>query len=47
MSLLIPYDDVVAAHARLQGIARKMPMLTSTTANVMTGVELLFKAESF
>ena len=29
MSLPISYDDVVAAHARLQGVAHKTPVLTS------------------
>ena len=44
MSLPISYDDVVAAHARLQGVAHKTPVLTSATANAMTGAELFFKA---
>ena len=47
MSLPISYDDVVAAHARLQGVAHKTPVLTSSTANAMTGAELFFKAENF
>ncbi|ANA35417.1 L-threo-3-hydroxyaspartate ammonia-lyase [Ralstonia mannitolilytica] len=47
MSLPISYDDVVAAHARLQGVAHKTPVLTSSTANAQTGAELLFKAENF
>ncbi|CAJ0721139.1 L-threo-3-hydroxyaspartate ammonia-lyase [Ralstonia edaphis] len=47
MSLPISYDDVVAAHARLHGVAHKTPVLTSATANAMSGAELFFKAESF
>ncbi|QUP56514.1 threo-3-hydroxy-L-aspartate ammonia-lyase (plasmid) [Ralstonia syzygii] len=46
-SLPITYDDVVAAHARLQGQAHRTPVLTSSTANALTGAELFFKCENF
>lgn len=46
-TLPITYDDVVAAHARLQGQVHRTPVLTSTTANAMTGAELFFKCENF
>ncbi|MHC6053426.1 threo-3-hydroxy-L-aspartate ammonia-lyase [Ralstonia solanacearum] len=45
-TLPITYDDVVAAHARLQGQAHRTPVLTSTTANALTGAELFFKCEN-
>ena len=47
MSLPLSYDDIAAAHARLQGVAHKTPVLTSCTANAQTGAELFFKAENF
>lgn len=46
-TLPITYDDVVAAHARLQGQVHRTPVLTSTTANALTGAELFFKCENF
>lgn len=45
--MTVTYDDVVAAHERIGGAAHRTPVLTSTTANRMTGAELFFKAESF
>ncbi len=45
--MTVTYDDVVAAHERIAGVAHRTPVLTSTTANRMTGAELFFKAESF
>ncbi|ARU24417.1 transmembrane protein (plasmid) [Ralstonia solanacearum] len=46
-TLPITYDDVVAAHDRLQGQVHRTPVLTSTTANALTGAELFFKCENF
>ncbi|MHA6848236.1 threo-3-hydroxy-L-aspartate ammonia-lyase [Ralstonia syzygii] len=46
-TLPITYDDVVAAHARLQGQAHRTPVLTSSTANALAGAELFFKCENF
>ncbi len=45
--MTVTYDDVVAAHERIRGVAHRTPVLTSTTADRMTGAELFFKAESF
>ena len=43
--LAIDYDDVVAAHRRLAGIAHHTPVLRSTTADARSGAALYFKAE--
>jgi len=42
----ITYEDVIAAGARIDGVAHRTPVLTSTTANDRTGGELFFKAEN-
>ena len=42
----ITYDDVVAAHRRMAGVGRRTPVLTSTTANAVTGADLFFKCEN-
>jgi len=47
MSLAIQFDDVTAAAARLAGHAIRTPVLTSQTANALTGAQLFFKAENF
>ncbi|WP_110654269.1 threo-3-hydroxy-L-aspartate ammonia-lyase [Salinicola halimionae] len=44
-TLAIDYDDVVAAHRRLEGIAHWTPALRSATADARTGATLHFKAE--
>ncbi|MGQ7243946.1 threo-3-hydroxy-L-aspartate ammonia-lyase [Salinicola sp. V024] len=44
-TLAIDYDDVVAAHRRLEGIAHWTPVLHSATADARTGARLHFKAE--
>ncbi|WP_322528418.1 threo-3-hydroxy-L-aspartate ammonia-lyase [Salinicola sp. LHM] len=44
-NLAIDYDDVVAAHRRLEGIAHRTPVLRSTTADDLVGASLHFKAE--
>ncbi|HVE08302.1 MAG TPA: threo-3-hydroxy-L-aspartate ammonia-lyase [Paraburkholderia sp.] len=41
------YDDVVDAAGRLEGIAHRTPVLTSTTANERTGASIFFKCENF
>ncbi|WP_353980543.1 threo-3-hydroxy-L-aspartate ammonia-lyase [Salinicola endophyticus] len=43
--LAIDYDDVVAAHRRLAGIAHHTPVLRSATADARSGAVLHFKAE--
>ena len=40
------YEDVVAAAARLEGVAHRTPVLTSRTADERTGARLFFKAEN-
>ncbi|AJP56266.1 serine dehydratase [Pandoraea vervacti] len=45
-SLAITYGDVVAAHDRIREAAHRTPVLTSRTANAMTGASLFFKAEN-
>jgi threonine dehydratase len=45
--MTVTYDDVVAAHERIAGIAHRTPVVTSTTLNEMVGAEVFFKAENF
>jgi threo-3-hydroxy-L-aspartate ammonia-lyase len=45
--MTVTYDDVVAAHERIAGVAHRTPVLTSRTANETVGAELFFKAENF
>ena len=47
MNLAIGYADVAAAAQRLQGIAHRTPVLTSRTADELTGAQLFFKCENF
>jgi len=46
MLLPVTYADVAAAAQRLQGAAHRTPVLTSTTANEMTGARIFFKPEN-
>ncbi|WP_454731184.1 MULTISPECIES: threo-3-hydroxy-L-aspartate ammonia-lyase [Cupriavidus] len=45
--LAISYDDVAAAHRRLEGVAHRTPVMTSTYADANSGAELFFKCENF
>ena len=45
--LAISFEDIVHAHERIAGVAHRTPVLTSTTANEMTGAQLFFKCENF
>ncbi|CFQ39786.1 hydroxy amino acid dehydratase [Yersinia frederiksenii] len=45
--LAICYDDIIQAHQRLAGFALKTPVLTSSTADELTGAQLFFKCENF
>ena len=47
MTLAITYDDVAAAAQRLAGHAHRTPVLTSRTADELTGARVFFKAENF
>jgi len=44
--LAISFEDVLGAAARIEGIAHRTPILTSSTADSLTGAHLLFKAEN-
>jgi threonine dehydratase len=46
-TLTLTYADIEQAAARIDGIAHRTPVLTSTTANARTGAELFFKCENF
>jgi threo-3-hydroxy-L-aspartate ammonia-lyase len=41
------YADVVEAAERIRGVAHKTPVMTSLTANALTGAQLYFKCENF
>lgn len=43
----LSFPDIEAAHQRLRGIAHRTPLLTSATADAMTGARLFFKCENF
>lgn len=45
-ALPVTFDDVAQAAKTLQGVAHRTPVLTSTTANAITGAHLFFKAEN-
>lgn len=46
--MLIPtYDDVLAAHARIEPHIHRTPVLTSSTLDALTGASLFFKCENF
>jgi threonine dehydratase len=47
MKLAITFDDVAAAAQRLTGHAHRTPVLTSRTADELTGARVFFKAENF
>jgi threonine dehydratase len=47
LNLAIGFDDVTAAAQRLAGHAHRTPVLTSRTADELTGAQLFFKAENF
>lgn len=44
---MLQFTDIQAAAARLQGVARRTPILSSTTLNAMLGCEVFMKAENF
>jgi threonine dehydratase len=47
MRLAIDYADVAAAQTRLKGVAHRTPVMTSQTADALTGARLFFKCENF
>ncbi len=46
-ALPVTFDDISAAYERVRGIAHRTPVLTSATANGLTGAKLFFKCENF
>ena len=44
--LAISYDDIAAAHERIAGVAHRTPVMTSATADTLTGASLFFKCEN-
>lgn len=48
LNLNLPtYEDVVAAHTRIEPYIHRTPVLTSEYFNTLTGAELFFKCENF
>lgn len=45
--LAISYDDIAQAHARIADAAHLTPVMTSRTANEISGAQLFFKCENF
>ncbi len=43
----VTYEDVAAAHRRIERVAHRTPLLTSATADDLTGASLFFKCENF
>lgn len=47
MSIVLPtYEDVVRASATLKGVAHRTPVMTSATADRMTGARVFFKCDN-
>ncbi len=47
MALAISFSDIQAAAQRIKGVAHRTPVLTSQTADELTGASLFFKCENF
>jgi threonine dehydratase len=45
--MAVSYPDIVAAHERIKGVAKRTPVLTSATVDALTGAKVFFKCESF
>jgi threonine dehydratase len=45
--LPICFDDIIRAHERIAMVAHRTPVLTSDTANDLTGAQIYFKCENF
>src|SRR5947208_7892268 len=43
---MVTYDDVAAAHERINGVAHRTPVLRSATADALVGAKLFFKCEN-
>ena len=46
MTLPVSYAEVAAAAKRIEGAAHRTPVLTSTTADALTGAQIFFKPEN-
>ncbi len=46
-ALAISFDDILDAHARIGSLARRTPVLTSATADRLSGAQVFFKCENF
>ena len=44
---MLRFDDILAAAGRLEGVAHRTPVLTSSTLDTMLGVQVFMKAENF
>src|SRR5436190_527962 len=44
--LSVAFEDIVAAHRRVQGVAHVTPVLQSRTADSQAGAQLFFKCEN-
>lgn len=44
---MVTYQDVAAAHERIQPQAKRTPALTSATVDALTGASVFFKCENF
>ncbi|MBA4180719.1 MAG: hypothetical protein C0506_09045 [Anaerolinea sp.] len=45
--LPISFDDIAAAARRIEGVARRTPVMTSRTVDSLTGATVFFKCENF
>ena len=41
------YDDIVQAHERIKGAAKRTPVLASASVDALTGAQVFFKCENF
>ena len=44
---MVSFDDVARAHERIKPQAKRTPVLTSATVDVLTGAKVFFKCENF
>jgi threonine dehydratase len=45
--LALCFDDIVRAHERIAKVAHRTPVMTSSTADALTGAQIFFKCENF
>src|SRR4026209_465673 len=44
---MLSFDDIAAAHERIQPQAKRTPVLTSATVDALTGARVFFKCQNF